>query len=35
LAIEPPLTKSPLAPFMAEAGFVPSGPGYRLAAVEK
>jgi ATP-dependent Lhr-like helicase len=28
---ELPLTKSPLQPFMAEAGFLPSGPGYRLA----
>jgi ATP-dependent Lhr-like helicase len=26
-----PLVKSPLQPFMAEAGFEPSGPGYRLA----
>jgi ATP-dependent Lhr-like helicase len=32
---ESPLTQSPLAPFMAAAGFVPSGPGYRLVAVEK
>ena len=30
-----PLTQSVLAPFMAEAGFVPSGPGYRLAVAEK
>jgi ATP-dependent Lhr-like helicase len=26
---EQPLTKSPLHPFMAAAGFAPSGPGYR------
>jgi ATP-dependent Lhr-like helicase len=26
-----PLVRSPLQPFMAEAGFEPSGPGYRLA----
>src|SRR5262249_33420363 len=25
-----PLTRSPLAPYLVEAGFVPSGPGFRL-----
>jgi hypothetical protein len=27
----PALAESPLAPFLAEAGFVRSGPGFRLA----
>ncbi len=27
---EEPLTKSPLAPYLLDAGFVPSGPGFRL-----
>ena len=28
----PPLAEGPLAPFLAEAGFVRSGPGFRIAA---
>jgi hypothetical protein len=30
---EPPLSDSPLAPFLAAAGFVRSGPGVRLATM--
>jgi DNA-binding transcriptional regulator LsrR (DeoR family) len=33
-ATEPTLAESPLAPFLAAAGFVRHGPGFRLTAFE-